>query len=500
MKHTQTLTSFFLLAATTGGVAALAGAQEYPFSLPAKVTATLDVDTAKIEKVNNHLLGVNLGGPRNKPIPGGKGYNESEFYKKFDPIAVRWPQGVWSNFYDYISDGRRRNKAYDNKEFSVQIDNHQDLKYGFPEFTKLHNEMKFDVIWTYNLNDDSPEKSVARLKDSEAKRFDVKYIELGNEQFWNSQRGVQTATPEKYLETARKVSKALKAAKPDAQISIPLSWRDGKTGSLVGGRAIDHTSYNAALTKDQTYFDAISVHRYVHIEGEKKEISADGYREILTSAVSLQKSVDWTRNFAPGKPVWLTEWGISAGEKAASYLGSADAYMFLFNNQDVYQYATWFQVNAYDPFYVWSYEGKTLTPRQTGWGANYNIMRAVYEDAEMLGSKIETTELSPGSNAVLAQAVVKAGKRVILAVNKTPQSVPFALSFDGKAYKGAFDHKAMAFDTLAQDKTWAFDENPLKPVKTGAAGDAIVLPPFSINVISDLDGDTKVAAVKTGRG
>ncbi len=490
MNTPQTLTSLFLLAATTAGAASLSRAQEYPFPLPAQVTATLNVGTTVTEKANNHLLGVNLGGPRNQPIPGGKGYNESEFYEKFDPIAVRWPQGVWSNFYDYLSDGRRRNPAYDNKEFSPMIDGHQDLKYGFPTFTRLHNEMKFDVIWTYNLNDDSPQKSVARLKDSEAKGFDVKYIELGNEQFWNSQRGVQTATPEKYLKTAQQVSKALKAVKPDAQISIPLSWRDGKTGSLVQGRAIDHTTYNAALTKDQTYFDAISVHRYVHVEGEKKEISAAGYREILTAAVSLQKSVDWTRNFAPGKPVWLTEWGISAGEKAASYLGSADAYMFLFRNQDVYQYATWFQVNAYDPFYVWDYEGKILTPRQTGWGANYNIMRAVYEGAELLGSKVETTELAPGSNAVLAQAVVKAGKRVILAVNKTPQSVPMTLNFDGKPYKGTFTQKAMAFDNLAQDKTWAFDENPLKPVATSAS---IVLPPYSINVISDLDGAPKTA-------
>ena len=489
-KH-QTPTSLFLLAATTVGVAALGHAQEYPFPLPAQITATLNVDTTVTEKANNRLLGVNLGGPRNKPIPGGKGYNEAEFYQQFDPVGVRWPQGVWSNFCDYISDGRRRNPAYDNKEFSAQVDNHQDLKYGFPGFTKLHNEMKFDVLWTYNLNDDSPQKSVARLKDSEAKGFDVKYIELGNEQFWNSQRGVQTATPKKYLETAQKVSRAIKAVKPDAQLSIPLSWRNAQDDtSLIGGRRMDHSEYNAALTKDQSYFDAITVHRYVHIEGEKNDISADGYRQILTPRVALEKSVDYCRSFAPGKPVWLTEWGISAGEKAASYLGSADAYMYLFCNQDVYGYANWFQVNAYDPFYVWSYKGKTLTPRQTGWGANYNIMRAVYQDSVLLGSKTESVALMPGSDAIVAQAVVKAGQRVVLALNKTPQAVPFALSFDGKTYKGAFTQKAMAFDNLSQDKTWAFDESPLKPVK---AGDSIVLPPYSINVISDLDNAVKTA-------
>ncbi len=366
------------------------------------------------------------------------------------------------------------------------------LRYGFPGFKQLHDELGFDVLWTFNVNDDSPEKSVARLKDRESKGFDITHIELGNEQFWGSQRGPQTATPELFAQTVKAVSKALKAAKPSLKISIPLSWRSGHSGSILNdGRRIDHTDYNRALTEDQSYFDAITVHRYVHLDRRSEVVKPESYRGILTPRVVMDSDVAWCRSFAPGKPVWLSEWGISAGYRAASYLGSADAYMYLFNNQDVYGYATWFQVNAYDPFYVWSVENKVLTPRQAGWGANYNIMRSVYQDAEMLGSKTTSVALAPGSDAVLSQAVIKDGKRIVLAVNKTPQVVPFTINFDGKSYKGAFQQDAMAFDNLSQDKTWAFDESPLKPVKTGVAGDAIVLPPYSINVISGLNGADK---------
>ena len=170
-----------------------------------------------------------------------------------------------------------------------------------------------------------------------------------------------------------------------------------------------------------------------------------------------------------------------------SYLGAADTYLYLFKHQDVYQYANWFQVNAYDPLDVWEWDAdKILVPRQTGWGASYNVMRAVYQDAELLNSTTESVALKPGSAAVVAQAVLKAGKRLVLAVNKTPQVVPFALNFDGAAYRGHFKHEALAFDSLDQNKTWAFEENPLQLVKQGAG--ALLLPPYSINVIFDFAG------------
>ncbi len=459
--------------------------QSFPFSLPDQITATLNVNTRERERANSRLLSVNLDWINS--VFNNQGYNQDEakeFVRELNPISLRWPQGAWANFYDYETDSRQRGQGYDNKEFNAEVDGNPDLRFGFDGFRQLHDELGFDVLWTFNVNDDTPEKSVARLKDRESKGFDITHIELGNEQFWESQRGPQTATPELFAQTGKAVSRALKEAKPSLKISIPLSWRSGHSGSILSdGRRIDHTDYNCALTKDQTYFDAITVHRYVHLDRNSEAVSCESYRGVLTARVQMQDDVAWCRSFAPDKPVWLSEWGISAGYRAASFLGSADAYLFLFENQDVYEYANWFQVNNYDAHFKWHRdEAGVAIPTKTGFGAVYEIIRNFYHDSEMLAGEMETVELASGCDAVVARAVAKGEQTSIIAVNKTPQNVPFTVKFDGEICVGPFTHKALAFADLDEDKTFGLHESPLELISHGER--EVTLPPFSISVIT----------------
>lgn len=321
-------------------------------------------------------------------------------------------------------------------------------------------------------------------KTARSKGFDISHVELGNEQFWESQRGPQTATPSLFAQTAIAVSRALKEVKPDLQISIPLSWRSGHSGSILSdGRRIDHSDYNCALTADQSYFDAITVHRYVHLDRKSDVVKPESYRGILTARIQMQDDVAWCRGFAPGKPVWLSEWGISAGYRAASYLGAADAYLYLFENQDIYHYANWFQINNYDAHFKWHRdETGAPIPTKTGYGAVHEILRGVYFESEMLAGEMETAELAPGSDAVVARAVVKNEQKMIIAVNKTPRNVPFTAKFDGEVCEGPFRHEALKFADLDEDVTFGLHESPLELISHGER--KIVLLPFSISVIS----------------
>lgn len=464
-------------------VARIAFATEYPVSdLSDAITATLRVSTRSREPVNNRLLGYNLLHTNTK--------KERDLVRRFDPIAIRFPDGAWSNFYDWETD-TYTNHGDNNPRgtsFAITLEawKKSGRKGGFPGLTKLNVEKKqgegkgYDIVWVYNVAYDSPAKNVARLNHSLLEGFDVRDIELGNEQFWKSQASSQTDTPDGFLRAARPIASALRKATPGIRISIPLSWRE------------QHAEYNRIAADDAEYFDAISLHKYV---GTREDTTADEGDEVLRSVLgarlALANASRYVRSFAPGKPIWLTEWGVSAGKeaKAAAALAMADCYLFMFENQDIYDRANWFSVNGVsNSFLIFKVKRQLLYPlRKTAYASVYEIVRSVFENGQLLASTIEVEQLvTPiGSiNAVNALAVVSNGRIAVLAVNLTDQACLLKLNIDDKHYDQTVLHEALAFKDLSAVVVLDFDDNPLQPISSERG--MIVLPPFSLNRISGI--------------
>jgi len=452
------------------------------------MTATLDVKTQKTEAVNNRLLGCNIFG-FTKP-------EEQELIRRFDPITIRFPHGVWANFYNWETDGYTRYGDTWKSGHAHTVDvtyARYNIRCGFPGLAELHAEKKqqnggrgYDMIWTYNLNYDSPEKSVARLKDRGVHGFDVQDIELANEHFWKGQRSTATSTPEKFLKIAQSVSAALKREKPNVRLSIPLSWREG------------HTQYNKTIVGDAKYFDAITVHKYTGADeggdptkGKEQAEIHKAYRSILTARLRVERDVNFARSFAPGKPVWLTEWGVSGKEKgdAAAALAMADCYLFLFENQDVYERANWFCVNGLaNSFLVFKEKRQLLYPlRKTAYACVYEVVRDVFENGTMLQGTMSTPQLKTpeGSiNAVSARAVTRNGETVVLAVNLTDRPCRFVLKLNDEIHDQLLVHEAMVFGDLSEVVVLDFDDSPLHLIKNQRG--TVVLPPLSVNSISGM--------------
>ncbi len=465
------------------------GAQEYPFVLPEIISATLSVNTGVTEKVNNNNLGVNIDWHNHKKM----GYNHPEaksFVRQYKPVSIRWPQGLWANFYDWKVDGRRRYDDYvfNNEQYIKAIEDHPDLVYGFPGFHELHSELKFDVLWVFNMLYDSEASSLERMLDRQAKGFKVDAIEMGNEQFWKSQRSNQVSTPEKYFAFAKSLSATLKKANPTVKVSIPLSWR-------TGGQ---HDEFNIGVTKETSYFDAISVHMYVRSERDPVTVSQEQYKTVLTARLTLDESVKHALSFAPGKEVWLSEWGVSVGMRAASYLGMADAYLYILENQNMYTRTNWFHINNSNPFFQPVQAGKPeLGVIKYGFGAVYDVIREVFQDAVLLKSDMSTHKLKPGADAVSARAVIKNGETMVFAVNKTSKSVELKLKVDGSDFSGYVNHEALIFQSLSDNPEFGGFDNPLKPVKSGTG--IITLPPYSVNKIGNIGGSAPTTLVSTPR-
>ncbi len=456
-----------------------ANSEGYPFNLPEKVTATLSINSSSKTAANNLLLGINFGGYTTT--------QEKEIVRYLDPVGIRFPSGVWSNWYNWEKDISEYDPTdtYDIGAFHKQVmDDYAKygLYTGFEGMKAMHDELNFNVLFTYNINYDSNEKSVARLKDRVSKGFDVNYIELGNEQFWKNQRSGRIATPELYYPIAKSISEALKAERPNVKLSVPLGWRSTQD------------NYNAAIAKTTDYFDAITLHRYVHHQKDDAVKSSDTYKSILTSRLEIEESKNFVRNHAAGKPIWLTEWGVSCGLNAASYLGQADAYLYLFDNQIDFQRAEWFgATTALNPMYIYSDaildnrgrpERSVRNIKKTGHGAVFEILKKVFRNSDILATEISTFELTTGSNAIEAKAVLKNGNIEIFAVNKTYKSVTFNMKIDNTDYNGAYRLEALKYESLKDDRLLNNYEDPLKLIKNGTG--VIILPPYSINRISEI--------------
>jgi hypothetical protein len=288
----------------------------------------------------------------------------------------------------------------------------------------------YDVVWTLNMSADGPDfnngspETVAFYESLIERGFDVDIVEMGNECFYPSQRSSIIPNATEYIARAKSMYTALKAKDPNIQLSIPLLRR----GSFV------NPDWNADLTKDMDYFDAITVHTYIGSDPDDAANSDEAYSTALTARKSLESSTnDFVRIYSGDKPIWLTEWGVkSGGPNAASVLGMADCYLFMAENQDIYHRANWFSVNGkLNSFLVWDGNNIKYPLQKTGYGSTHEILKAIFENSILLESIVTTTNLVPGVKAVNARAVTKDGTTTVFAINLSDKPAVFNLNIDG---------------------------------------------------------------------
>ncbi|AJR04993.1 carbohydrate-binding domain-containing protein [Siansivirga zeaxanthinifaciens] len=467
-----------------------AEAQSYPFTLPGTITASLNVETTNTEVFNNKLLGYNI-----------EGFNtqlQKDFIKLVDPVTIRFPHGVFANFYQWQTDGYQ-NDSYDNGVHESTLATYACcLKGHINGIAQLNTEKKaanggvgYDMMWTYSINFDDGPSSVARAQKDMGLGLEVKDIELGNEHFWVNQRALRTDTPQKYLAEASAVSAALKAAYPNIRVSVPFGWRRSQA------------AYNATIRGDGSYYDAITVHKYLGADPDIPGESNTAYQSLLTAKLELAEDVNWVRDTDnQNKPIWLTEWGVSAGSDVhgAACLGMADAYLFMAENQHIYDRANWFSFNrVLNAMVVVGSNREPVYPLQKrGYLMSYEILQDVLRDATLLNGTVTSSTMlttTRGSvTAVNARAVTKNGNTSVVAINLTDKPVEFTLKFDNLVYAGSFKHEALVFDNVGVVAPIDYYTDPLTLIKQGTG--AITLPPLSISKISNIVLDSSIKLVQ----
>ena len=504
----------------TVGMNASINAQSYPFPLPETVSGAINIKTDSKVKHNNLQLGLNL--------EGFKLTEDRDNFKKLNPILNRFPHGLFANWYDWTTDKTRvfGDPRYTTVENGVprtlnitvletiQTMENGGATVGLNEFETLRDEQadKFETVWTMNMSADGTdytksEQTIPRYNDLIRRGFPVKYVEMGNENFYAGQRSSIMPNVENYISRAKRMHADLKTASralnknfpgvPVVRTAVPMS-HSGK-GSA---------NWNRDLYKSDWFYDAVIVHSYVGTDPDAGTIDPNaspgeaGLGSALVARKGLAESFDGAGNVHdpslrdPGKapkPIWLTEWGVSSnGPNAVSALGSADCYMYLAENPTKVELATWFtatrSLNGFSPESI-NEKGKKVFDRtkKTSYGSMFEIVRGFYENAEIFSNSIKSSSvnLTDGVKAIPSIAVIQNGKIKIMALNLTNKDdVLFQIKINGVNYTKGFTHKAFKFAGVKQidEKTLPIDADPLSLIQNGT-GSIARLPRLSINVI-----------------
>lgn len=493
----------------------------YPYEIPYEDSIVkVEINTAKSTPFSNKQLALNCTFQTNTGM--SKGYDSAPsqaFVRWYKPVILRFPPGAWANFYDWKGDNRNRHgDDYNNGDFTSQCDNNPNYKYGINGLNSLQKTMRFDILWIWNLNYFDENYAVEQLQDYTSRGFKVSDIELGNELFYRTQRATLTSTPAKIVSRAKIFANALTAEKSGLRFALPIAWKNGGADD-----------YNKVIMQDQSYFDALVMHLYYGNESQNDDPGEGGTSGPVVMDKKSIKRMFTVRNkfkyeaerihkkYNTDKPFWLTEWGVTCGRNAASFLAMADTYLYFFDNPDLYEYVVWFQTHGLNPFFeTGGTIGKPLYTL-TGYGAVYDLLEDVFRDSYLLETKITSAQFDGDKdliqetsknfdimnidmddykvNAVNCKAVKdKEGTYSLFFVNKRNRPITVDLRVDGKESSVNGDYCYINFKSLSDNPEWVEkkqgslefgDQTKIGSIKDGK----IVLRSLSITKITNVKFD-----------
>lgn len=299
--------------------------QSKSISVKLDLDKSVPVDVKKYG-VNGALLGTRTG------------YASEDLVDIFSQIGIkfsRFPGGTIGNYYDWktgafscyrtpvkssASKINRMNRALLNKKVPYRVDDY----FSFVDKTSS------EFTYVLNVLCGSPGSNGELITHMKKNHVDLRYIEMANEVYSKSYAwGYKDA--KSYLGSIKENIPVIKKYYPQAKIGLIVSPKSFSAKQLPdkGGRP------NSSWPERSRNFDAISsssdladglvIHLYGHLYTDKFAfIQADNHQALYNDALKkfnskFQISIDYLKSLGQGKPVWITEWGVTAPPKKRHY-------------------------------------------------------------------------------------------------------------------------------------------------------------------------------------
>ncbi len=448
---------------------------DYPFERPGDATATLALSTDNPRPFPNRLLGVNQQWTWS-PV-GYEHPTVQAFVREVKPPSLRFPAGTVANYYDWRTDGFAWPAPGEGPQWLDYVIGN-DKRFEYEHYLKLCKELELSSPLTFNVLGDSAVDSAARLRDRLDRGLDVQHIELGNENYFEGQRGGRVHEVSDYIAVTRELVDALREVDARIPLAVNVTHHDG-----VGEMA----AWNQALAVED-YYDAVVLHPYLGLGSARPD--TDGIRRMLSLGRHLERRIaECHEEF--GKPIVLSEWGILApgkgSESVAAAIGIADGWLTLIDQWEAGRvrsagihmlcYGDGAQGSG-----LYGLNREDMTIHTSRRGAVYELALQAFGDAQLLAGRAESATLTDGLPGVTARAARHAdGTITLFAVNKFDVAAPLNVTLDDQPVTAAALASYVEPSLSEGVLHWPLGEQPLQRRRVEGQ---IELPPLSVNLIT----------------
>lgn len=254
-------------------------------------------------------------------------------FKQMHPGSLRYPAGTIGNYWDWDK-GWIADDVPDHLMIPWVVEQNlpqSPKRYTLENLADMYHATSVDVVFMLNMLTRDLDHSLRNLRRARDLGIPIKYIELGNEFYFNLPLETQVyPTPEDYGKACAIWMAALKPEFPEAQFAV-----------VAGGprRSERHHNWDERVLAHATGADAITIHTYTstglaglegeEIAGQEAVTETDtlrtpearqqaildrlntptGYADLIATAHSAARR--WEGHPMPeGGEIWMTEWNL----------------------------------------------------------------------------------------------------------------------------------------------------------------------------------------------
>ncbi|QTD38489.1 hypothetical protein JL193_04155 [Polaribacter batillariae] len=397
----------------------------------------------------------------------------------FPQTNFRFPGGTVGNYYNWNTDGYHPQGSN-----GITIGNHSDTyKFDYADYKDVCINTNASSTLMFNVLIDSPEASKNRYQSRLNDGLDVKWIELGNENFHSEQQGGNVTDVTTYISHTQNMVTQLKTVNPNVKAAVCLEKDYYFTGSW-------NNSIKQA-TQSNDYFEAATFHNYNNTNSFLYSGSTV-YKMMNSYKITQERVAKFGTNF-PGKAALITEWGVLSDDIPVNFtqtLASADVFLALEkgHQQGIVEQAgihmLW-RNNIYSEATLTFLDVNSGQMKLTALGVMYASLFEVFKNNEVYDAYSSGPELETGLEGLYAKAVNTGTDYKLFVVNKLPVASTLNFAVDGVAYSGNYSIKTFSEDITSELTTaYANNTNPWSTSSQTATAGNLNIPAYSISIIT----------------
>ena len=391
----------------------------------------------------------------NRATQGFNSQTAQDFIEDRDPVVIRFPQGVFANTYNWepvkdengnvIAEADSRNLVdpfeVDGK---VAFESDPDVRLGYPALRGIFDRAAadgkpLDLLTVLNIINNDADSNSERWQSMIEDGYEVRDMELGNEFFFREQRSGTINMIGPWLERAKSIVEAIRAragTERTVRFGLPITYRASDPLEREM-RRINDQRFNDLVTRDESFFDAIVVHRYVREQRSSdvspNQLTQNSLARLLTGSRLMDISLMYakTQVSESKNSIWLTEWGVAGSREegvGASFLGTADTYTHLIRNERRLELerTNWFSTFGSNAQYKFNDKEQRFT---TGYGRIYEMFRGSLRDSDIFNTiEVQTAALNPSANRQTAANVEPSEAVNALAIRRSQNSITYLVT------------------------------------------------------------------------